>query len=96
MTTMMTVTDPDWSHDEVTRGWEDDPTSAPYAAVCADTEHAWLINNTHAALPGWQFEDGTFSGPYYDGVLAVLNQLVSEAVDFVISVLDEITGGDED
>jgi len=88
---VITITSPDWNIQAMADGWADDDTlTAAQARDCADAEYAWLINNTSARLRGWAFTGTGFSGPINkDAVTEILN-LISDAVDYVLTMLDEI------
>lgn len=90
MTTTMTLTDDDWTAEAIAACYADSGDTAPYAADCADTELAWLINHVADYLPGWHCVDGGFSGPPYDNALGLIMDMVTEAADYVLSVLEEI------
>jgi len=80
----MTISDPDWTFDGMVELWqEDEQTAEPsIAAVCADSQYAWLINNAARMGAGWSFS-GAFQGPAYDGALANAEQLIGESIDAV-------------
>ena len=91
MNTTMTITDTDWSTEGITEGWMDDE-PREVAEVAADTEVAWLINNLHTHLRGWNYDakTGTFSGPANKDAVSVVMDLMVQAADFAIENLDEI------
>lgn len=89
MTTMMTISDPDWTIDGIAAAWMDDEPAA-VAREAADTEAAWLINHTHEYLPGWSYSDGTFSGPANADAYSVILDLLIRSGDYAIENLDEI------
>jgi len=90
MAITMTLTDTDWTEAEMAAGWADDGTAAEVAALCAESEIAYLVNNTHKTMPGWTFSKGTFSGPSRKNAADDALGMIVEAVDYVVEHLDEI------
>lgn len=94
----MTITDKDWTIEEMAEAWADDNTLTPeQCRTAADTEAAWIINNISKEMPGWSYDatTGTFSGPAAVGgqianPVGTILGLICEAVDFTIEHLDEI------
>jgi hypothetical protein len=90
----MTISDHDWTRDQIVRGWLDEETPE-VAQDAADSEIAYIILNIHRVVGvGWTYSgDGQFGGPYlgagFDAVDRILT-LICAAVDYTIEHLDEI------
>jgi len=81
----------EWEIEEMTKSYmEDASITAAQARACADTEYAWLINNTGTKMSGWSFTGGVFSGQIRNDALSQIMSLLVEASDYVLEHLDEV------
>lgn len=90
MSTWMTLSDPDWGSEGSAALWaEDERTADPrVAAICADSQQAWLINNAGRMGAGWRFAGDTFEGPAYREALVNAERLIGESIDQVCEWID--------
>jgi hypothetical protein len=90
----MTISDHDWTRDQIVRGWLDEETPA-VADDATDNQIAYITLNIHRTVgAGWTYSgDGQFTGPYlgagFDAVDRI-GTLMCAAADHTIEHLDEI------
>jgi len=89
--TIISINSPDWTIEAMRADWADDTSlTAAEVNACADAEYAYLINHTHESLRGWSYDGTGFTGSARNDALQLIGQLRSEAIDYVLSNLDEI------
>jgi hypothetical protein len=95
---LITITNEAWTIEAMRANWADDDTlTAPQVALCANLQHAWMVNSTGDRLRGWSYNGRGFTGPIYRDAVTDILSLIVEAVDYVVSAVAETTAeGDKE
>lgn len=90
--TMIEIKSVEWTIEGFKGEWADDWTLTPaQVSACADTQHAFLVNETSAMIRGWSYTGAGFAGPLRNNdVIGKIMTLLGASIDFVVDNLDEI------
>lgn len=88
---MITISSPEWTNEAFRTEWAEDGTlSHEEIAACADAQYAYLINHTGEAMRGWSYTGKGFTGPVRNDAIEIINNMIVNAVDYVVEGLAEI------